>query len=474
MTDVVAFRPRLAAYGLALLFALVLACDLLWMPVQVGDSLGEILDAQHSGSIWESFTAAFGTTAYLRPLRIAQIKALFDLAQGQHYWLVYRGFHAVLAIAALMLFVRVMRVSTAIDFGAAAFALVVLIGLYTFRGTVREAFPINHFLEMVVACLLTLNLARSRGGIVVDAAATLTFALAALTLESGLLVWVVAVAAWLAGWRGISARGLALMTVLLLGYFYVRFGYLGTGTPALTERSAGYFFERLEPPELQQRFAAQPFWFYGYNIAASIGSVLFSEPQSGVFEAGYAWLHGAPLTRVLLPVIISIATTAVVIWAAARRTARLAHLNEPGGFILVFAIVLVANAMLSYAYAHDEIMSVAGAFYALAVFAAVREAMLTATSMRLAAAVGCTILISILAAGWAVRADGVHYVLRMQAGKHQMDWVELPGRWKRANSWPADPNDERLIWQLHDAAVDVALPNVRVRRPEWPDRLWVE
>src|SRR5688572_12818776 len=93
--------PRAAAYGLACLVAAALAGDLLWMPIQVTDSLGEILDAQRSASAWTSFASSFGTEAYLRPLRIAQIKALFDAARGEHYWLVYRGFHAVLAIAAV-------------------------------------------------------------------------------------------------------------------------------------------------------------------------------------------------------------------------------------------------------------------------------------------------------------------------------------------------------------------------------------
>lgn len=61
----------------------------------------------------------------------------------------------------MWLFVRVLGVSSAADFAAAAFVLVVLVGLHTFRGTVQEAFPINHFLEIVVLCLVTLNLGAS-------------------------------------------------------------------------------------------------------------------------------------------------------------------------------------------------------------------------------------------------------------------------------------------------------------------------
>lgn len=465
--------PRGAAYALASLFALALACDLLWMPIQVSDSLGEILDAQQSASAWESFSDAFGSEAYLRPLRIAQIKVLFDLAGGRHYWLVYRGFHAILLVAAIFLFVRALRVKTMVDFGAAAFGLAVLVGLQTFRGTVQEAFPINHFLEIVVLCLVTLNLAQARAGIWVDIGGVLTFAIAALTLESGLLVWVVAAAAWTAGWRGISTRGLALMTILLACYGYLRFVHLATGVPSLTERSSGYFLEVLERDEIQQRFGSSPLWFYAYNVLASLGSVLFAEPRSGVFEATAAWLRDRPLRRELLPVVTSIATTAVVAWAAISLI-RQRRLDDTSRHMLIFLAVLIGNACLSFAYTKDDIMSVAGVFYALAASGAIREVMFRGTRLPLAAAAGCAVLLCALAAGWSFRAAGVHYVLRSQAIKHQIDWVELPGRWRRDNRWPDDPAQERLILQLHADAVRLRLPNTRVGHPDWPDRVWIE
>jgi hypothetical protein len=466
--------PRRAAYALAWVFALALAADLLWMPVQVSDSLGEILDAQESSSTWASFVGSFGTTAYLRPLRIAQIKGLFDLAQGSHYWLSFRGFHALLLIATVMLFMRALRVSTKVDFAASAFALVVLLGIYTFRGTVREAFPINHFLEMIVFCLAALALAQSRGGWMVDVAAALVFAAAALTLESGLLVWVVAVGAWAVGWRGVSLRGLSVMTVLLAAYAYVRFVHLATGVPTLSERSAGYLVEMLDPPALQERFGANPIWFYGYNVIASIMSVLFSEPQDGIFETAYAVLYSQPMWRLMIPVVTSVLTTGVIAWAAIRRVRHWGPFDDTARIIVVFMLVLLANAVLSFAYSQDEIMSVAGVFYALAAFAAMRDVLLTAPTLRPSKAMACAALICTLAIGWSFRTAGVHYVLRSQAAKHQIDWVELPGRWDRGNQWPDDPAARGLVMQLRHDAVYVSYPNTRTDRPEWPGRLWLE
>jgi len=465
--------PRGATYALAALFALALACDLLWMPIQVSDSLGEILEARQSPSVATSFIDSFGSEAYLRPLRIAQIKALFDLAEGRHYWAVYRGFHALLIVAAILLFTRALRVRTAMDFAAAAVALVVLIGLHTFRGTVQEAFPINHFLEIVVLCLVVLNLAQSRGGIWVDVGAALSFAVGALTLESGLLVWVVAVAAWAVGWRGISARGLSIMTVLLIGYGYLRFVHLATGVPSLTERGSGYLLEVLSPDELQRRFGSQPLWFYAYNVLASAGSVLFAEPRSGVFETVSAWLNDRLLRRELLLVATSVVTTGIIAWTAVLHIARRQPLGDTARFIVVFAVVLAANATLSFAYTKDEIMSVAGVFYALAAFGAIRD-LATSTGLRIATAAAGVLLVGAVATGWSVRAAGVHYVLRSQAIKHQIDWVELLGRWHRENRWPTDAVEERLILRLHADAVHIKLPNTRIGRPDWPNRLWIE
>jgi hypothetical protein len=472
-------NPRAAAYGLASLIAVAIACDVLWMPIQGDDSLSNLLIAQRSPSVWASFNDGLVSQSYLRPFRIAQIKALFDVAQGSDYWLVYRGFHALLVGVAIFLFTRVLRVSTMIDFAAAAFALVTLTGLHTFSGTVREAFPINHYLEIVVFCLLALNLARSRGGIWVDAAAVLTFAVATLTLESGLLIWVVAAAAWAVGWRGVSARGLVLMTALLVGYAYLRFVHLSSGLPELTERSSGYLLSVLDPPELrqlQQRFGAHPLIFYSYNVVASAMSVLFSEPQAGVFETVRAWLDDTMLPRAVLPVTTSVVTTGLIVWTAMHRAARRRPLDDTARFILVCVAVLGANAALSFAYTRDEIMSPAGAFYALAAFGAMRDGLLTATTatMSRAARGAFALLLCVLAVGWAVRSAGVHYILRSQAVKQQADWVGLTHQWRRSGLWPTDPAEQRLILRLRADAVRFVLPNTRVDHPAWPTRIWTD
>jgi hypothetical protein len=230
----------------------------------------------------------------------------------------------------------------------------------------------------------------------------------------------------------------------------------------------------LDPQELQRRFGSQPIRFYAYNVAASVSSVLFTEPQDGVFETVYSWLHRQPMWRVALPVATSVLTTGLLLWSAARRLRHTRMFDDGARTMVVFAAVLAANATLSFAYTKDEIMSVAGAFYALAAYAAVRDAVSRGASLRPAPSMVCALLLCALATGWSIRAVGVHYVLRSQAVKHQIDWVELPERWKRDGNWPSDPAEQQLILLLRDDAIASTLPNTRLGRPEWPDRLWLE
>ena len=460
-------RFAMAAWVVTGIFAGALAYDLMRMPVQVYDALGEILDAQRSPSPWESFKAAASNVAYFRPLRIAQIKMIFDAADG-HVWLAYRGVHAALLVACFGLFTRAMRVRSAADLSAALLALTVLMGLHTFPSAVREAFPINHFLEVMVFCLLTLNLAQSRGGVLVDVAAAVTFAAAALTLESGLLVWVVAVAAWITGLRGISGRGLAALTILLAGYFYARFVYFSVGSAGLLERSSAWFLDILEPSQLQERFGGNPLPFYAYNVVASALSVLFSEPQSGLFRAVGEATRDGLWPRTVIAVLTSLLTTPVVAWAALRELRARPRARE-GSLVWVFAAVLAASAAMSFAYTKDDIMSVAGAFYALAVYAAVRSLLGQPWRPVPAAALGLVLVTA--AAGWAVRSAGVHHTLRLQAFKQRVDWALLLSRGEAPLPPPGDARAWRLTMRLRDEALAMEAPNPWFHA-RWANALW--
>jgi hypothetical protein len=461
----------------AVVLALSFSYDLLRKPIQIPDSLIDLLHMQKSPSVSATFWGAVDQRAYLRPLRIAQVKALFDLAQGQHYQMVFRGFHALLIVGVLLLFTRALRVASWTDFAAAVFALMVLTGMYTFRGTVREAFPINHFAEVLLFCLLAFNLAQSRGGWWVDVAAAASFMLASLTLESGLLVWVVAATAYAFGMRGVSARGLGAMTVLLAGYLAVRFLYLSTGAPGLDERTAGVWVTLYEPDELIRRFGDNPTWFYAYNVVASILTVLCADPERGVFWLARAWMENRVPPHLVLSVMLTTTTSAWIGWAVFVRLRRKATgwLREDDQFIAVFMALLLANAAMSYAYTKHEIVSVAGAFYAFAAFVAARY---TVTAVREAPGLVSRMALLLLVAGlstlWAFRSVGVHHVIQVQAFKEQLQWARLdPARLDERDNYPSDAQAQALAAQLRRDALELRLANPSFL-PAWPDSWWGE
>lgn len=489
---------RAAAYLVAAIIALSFSYDLMRKPIQVSDSLMELLDVQQSPSLYATFVAHSPRGPFLRPLRQVQIKALFDLADG-HYWLVYRGFHALLLTAMLLLFTRALRVQSWADFAAAVFALTVVTGLHTFRGTVREAFPINHFLEIVVFCLIALNLSQGRvaprpdepvlagrsasadrhGGWWIDLAAAVTFVVASLTLESGPLVWVVIVAAWASGMRGISRRGVVAVTLLLGAYFWVRFVFLDIGTPGLEGRDSGFGIRMLDPAEIERRFGADPTWFYVYNVMTSILSVLFSDPERGVFHTVRTWLEGEMPARLYLATVPSVITTGLIAWVvAARVRGRARHMPVASDqFFIIFAVVLVANSVLCYAYAKHEIISVAGAFYAFAAFAAARYAVggLKASGYLMSGAgrVAMCLMLGAMAAGWAFRSAGVHHMIQTQAFRERLEWANLDPEKLADRGYPSDARARALAAQLRRDALDLRMANPRLL-PGWADDWWGE
>jgi hypothetical protein len=172
---------RLIACVATAIMAATVCYSVLRVPQQVTDTLVPMLDAQRSSSVIAAFTSGATNAGYFRPLRAAQIQALFELSNG-NYRFAYKGFQAATVAVLFVLFVAVLDVSSLQRFAALLFALTVLVGLHTFRGTVWEAYPVNHSLEVVVFCLLALVLARSKGGPWVDAAAALTFIAATFTV----------------------------------------------------------------------------------------------------------------------------------------------------------------------------------------------------------------------------------------------------------------------------------------------------
>jgi hypothetical protein len=450
-------RARWISYAYALAVGLALGHFLLGLPIQLTDSFGNMLKLSRSWS--ELLYGEFTQNAYLRPLLWANLKLVYDLSGGDYFtW--FRGVHVIQVLVLVVLYVALVRPRTMLDAAVLPFGLAVLFGMHTFAGTIREAFPINTHMTIVILCLASAIVALAPYRWWNDVIAMLLFVTASLTVETGLLIWVIFVGAALVGARGVSRAGLAGLALLLVGYFYIRFALFDVGSPRLVERSSGFGFGVLDPDDLVARFGDNPMWFYLYNVVTSAMSVLLSEPTAGVFRVTAAVLQGDVDTAMILNLIATASVTAVIsVFAWRRRHAWMSRqFNRDDQLVALFGMILIANAVISYPYTKDVIMSPAGAFFAVAAFVALRN-LLPALPDRLAPgtaamAVAATLLVS---STWAVRVIGTHLNLRTGAYVERNEWVYAESSLADEGVVLTD-SDKRLMQRLRNDAIFVHPP----------------
>ena len=347
---------------------------LLGLVIQVSDSFGNLLALQ-TPTLGELVRSQFSQHAYLRPLLWAQLKIVYELSGGQ-YFLWFRGVHVAQVLVLIVLYVGLLRPKTALDAALVPLSLAVLIGAHTFVPMVREAFPINGYLTMAVCCVAAATLVlQSESRWYWDVVAILLFIGSILTVESGVLVWVICAAAVVLGARGLSRRAMIAMTACVLVYLVMRSFVLDVGTPSLAERASGFGFSMLEPSDLMARFEHGAWPFYAYNVVSSISTVLFSEPKGGVWRFVWELTNGVTHPWTVVSVISSTAATMLVAWFVWTRRDRIRTWNfdRSDRLVGIFLAVLVANAVISFPYTKNVIMSPAGVFLGLAVGVASRE-----------------------------------------------------------------------------------------------------
>jgi hypothetical protein len=464
--------PVIAAWLLGILTAVALAGSVYRVPIQVSDSLEVIQRVVPMPSATAAFVEGLHNSAtMLRPLKEVRTKLLVEVgnASGGRYHLVFRGYHALAGALLIGLFVWVCRARTWTDLAALSVGLVVLTGMHTFVGLFREAFPVNHFLIVAICALATVAVAQTRGGWLPDLVAAGLFALAALSFESGLLVWPVAVAAYASGLRGISRRGLVAMTVVLLVYAGAR-GYLLTEpTLGVGQRGTGFGAGALTPEEQVARFGANPLPFYAYNVAAASSSVLFSQPTIGQFTAINAWRNGSLPPVYVLQIGSSLLTSLLIGWYVLGKDEQgRRRWREP--VPLAFVTTLAVSAVMSYSYAKDEIISTAGVFYALTAFLAIRALLARRPPLWLAPVL--IVLALTVSAAWAMRSVGLHLKLRHGAFEARSEWTYVLNPSTRA-TWPTDPRTLRVVSRMRDEAL--MQPTIApALLPRWTERWWGE
>lgn len=450
---------RIAAQAFGLAVALVVAWYVAHIPVQVTDSLGNMLEARVQ-TYRGLFVNQLVSKGFLRPLLWVQIKAAYDLAGG-HYWLLFKMIHAVQLAAAALLLVRLCGGRSFRDAAWVPLVLAVLFGLHTFDGTVREAHPINAFLSVIVSVLAAMNLSISRPAWWKDALVVLILLWMSLVVETGLLVAVAVVAGRLVGLHGVSRRGVAVCLAVVAAYLVLRFGLTSNGLPGLVERSTGFGFRVLDPPELIARFGDRRWALYGYNVLASLMTVLFSEPRGGVFSLSRRIADGGADVRwwMVTDVATAVLTTVVcAVWlVGALRRWRRGQLSTPDQLGLVGCAVLAANAVMSYGYTKDMIMSAGGAAFAVVVWAAVRP--LDAVAGGIWRRSFAAVVVAVLAVGWASRAAALPVTLMTEAFKTRNDWATVRVWLEAQRIDTSAPGAEALITTLRADALHRPVPH---------------
>jgi hypothetical protein len=461
----------MAAWALGALTAVALAGSVYRVPIQVADSLEVIQRVIPMPSATAAFIDGLhNSPTMLRPLKQVRTRLLVQAGEalGGRYHLVFRGYHVIAGAILVALFVWVCRARTWSDIAALAAGLAVLTGMHTFVGLFREAFPVNHYLIVAVSALATFALAQSRGSWLADVTAIVLLAIAALSFESGLLVWPVAVAAYASGLRGISRTGIATMTIVVVLYAVLRVGYLGKHGAEIGERGTGFGASTLTDSEQVERFGNRPFVLYAYNVTTAAVSVLLSQPQIGRFTVVNAWNNG-PLPPVFIVQIgSSLLTSLLIAWYMFKRGPSGARRwGEPA--VVTFFVVLGVSALMSYAYAKDEIISTAGVFYAIAAYTALRDLL----DARPPAWVGAVLVVVALAvsSAWAVRSAGLHLRLRHGAFEARTEWAFLSPLAEA--TWPKDTHTRQVVSRMRDEAL--LQPTVTpAMLPKWTDLWWGE
>ena len=481
-------KPAAAAWLLTALFAIAVSASVFRIPIQVSDSV-EILEAvDRTPSVAAAFTQGLkASRTMLRPMRQTVTKILLDAAHGigDRYNLVFRGFHAASAALLIVLFTYIARPRDWTGVAALGFAMLVLTGLHTFGGMMREAYPINHFLLIAIYCLAVFAIAQLKGGIIADVAACMLFAIASLTLESGLVVLAVAIAAYVSGLRGISRGALIAMAVLAAGYVILRVPGLHMVGNTVGERQTGFGTEMLSTADLRARFGGTPWLLYAYTIVSSMLTVPLSQPIAGQWTAFAPWDPQAPPLFFLNDIGTSLVATGIVAWYMSRRRAPDGRRRWRDPAPLTLLAVLAGSGVLSYAYAKSEIMSAAGVFYALVVYLAVRE--LADVLVRLkpdptnsvgpSDSVGSAfrrtiivVLALLVSSAWGFRAMGLQYRLQRGAFEARSEWIlRMP---PYANP-PVPAGEARLVPRLLDEALHRGRTNPFLLWPPYA-RLWGE
>jgi hypothetical protein len=247
--------------------------------------------------------------------------------------------------------------------------------------------------------------------------------------EQGLVLVPLVIGAWWARAPGAGGAAAAMLAAIGVGYAVVRL--IWGESWSMFEQAVGLGFAEMEPAEAAERYGGFPYVLYAYSGASTIANVLFAEPTRGTFVIVRSIVDGQPQPWQLVHLGSSAALTAIIAWwgVGALTRVRRNGWSPDARLFFAFVIVLLASGILSANYSRDRLGGMVVPFYALTAFHALRSAVervWTAPRLQFALA---AIMLSLVAAGWHVRAVGTLEHARFLSWRNHTEWlVALPER----------------------------------------------
>lgn len=450
--DAVSTMPVVWAALLTGVMALALSV-VPWSFIDTYNVLYHALEPRWGAAVSEAFRSG----VEYRPL-LTLLTKLTHQVFGLQLWF-YKSLVVVQFAAILGLLVWLFRPVGTRRAVAACVAVGCVVGLHTSR-VLFLFVPLNFYatglLLLLVAAAAAFEPAARRGE-------WLWFPLtliALLVLESGLIIVALAVVLWCVRAPGVSGRALAAAVAGTACYLALRTGLAGAAVPAVYVET-GLGFSDPDPERLREIFGSAPWLLWLYNIAASMLTVLASEPRGGAFKFIASLLAGNTPPWRWLHVISSVATTALVVaalWRTGPRPLKDTYLIWTG------LVLLVCGSALGFLYTRDRIGMTAGVGYSMLVYVAIGTT-LERGHRSAWRRVAVTVAVGAIAAGWMVRVGEAYFQVRDKAVEHRLEWTA------RYETLRGDRVEDDLMRQLRAPALEMTQDEAATG-PAWTHALF--
>ena len=127
--------------------------------------------------------------------------------------------------------------------------------------------------------------------------------------------------------------------------------------------------------------------------------------------------------------------------------------------VVVFWALAVANAVMSYGYSKDQILSAAGCFFAVAAYVTFRWLLVREVSWPAPLRPLVLTLLLLVSAGWTLRAFSIAYQLTNSAYRQRDDWAEIDAWMAQQEIDAGRAGDADFVRRIANEALATPVPH---------------